>query len=113
MYILAFSRVVREAFAFEFVLNLVWDSRWLRFPAFVLAFWTAFLEVLVQTDSPVFVCEIYVLAVSDVKLANRNSLPIGIIRFIVCKEIRANAETNCCFCGSAPRRDALGALPCA
>ena len=37
----------------------------------------------------------------------------GNIRFIVCVDIRANAETNCCFCGLAPRRDALGALHCA
>ena len=34
-------------------------------------------------------------------------------RIMVHAQIGANAETNCCCCGLAPRRDALGALHCA
>ena len=42
--ILSFSAAVSEAFASDFVLNSVWDSRRLRFRAFVPARLTAFLE---------------------------------------------------------------------
>ena len=42
--ILSFSAAVSETFASGFVLNLVWDSRRLRFPAFVLALSIAFLK---------------------------------------------------------------------
>ena len=44
IYILSSSAAVSEAFASDFVFNLVWDSRRLRFPAFVLALSTAFLK---------------------------------------------------------------------
>ena len=43
-YIYSFATAVSEALASDFVLNLVWDSRRLGFPGFVLAFSTAFLE---------------------------------------------------------------------
>ena len=35
------------------------------------------------------------------------------IGFIMCAQIRANAETNCCCCSLALRRDAPSALHCA
>ena len=40
---LSLVTAVSEAFTSDFVLNLGWDSRLLRFPGFVLAFSTAFL----------------------------------------------------------------------
>ena len=43
-YIVSFATAVSEAFASDFVLNLGWDPRRLRFPRFVLAFSTAFPE---------------------------------------------------------------------
>ena len=44
IYILSISAAVSEAFASDSVFNLVWDSRRLRLPAFVLPLSTAFLE---------------------------------------------------------------------
>ena len=48
------------------------------------------------------------------EFANRNSLPIRKNRiYCACRDSRANAETNCCCCGLAPRIDAPSALHCA